>query len=245
MALKIRNKIARMMGVSLPPEEILAVPDADREIIRACRPYSMASQERILAVINAVDYVIKAGIPGGFVECGVYKGGCSMAAAMTYRRAGRTDVPLRLFDTFEGMPEATEDDFYQKDGTPAEAMFPDGEAWCYASDAEVRTNMERTGYPMDRVTLVKGKVEDTIPAASPDRIAVLRLDTDWYSSTRHEMEHLYPLLSPGGVLIIDDYGHWSGSQKAVDEYLAAHGIHLLLARTDYTGRMAIKPAGGT
>ena len=242
MALMIRNKIARLMGVSLPPEEILAVSDADREIIRACRPYSMASQERILAVVNAVDYVIKAGVPGGFVECGVYKGGCSMAAAMTYRRAGRTDVDLRLFDTFEGMPAATDADFYQKDGTPAEAMFPKGEAWCYASDTEVRTNMERTGYPMDRVSLIKGKVEDTIPDAAPDRIAVLRLDTDWYSSTRHEMEHLYPRLSPGGVLIIDDYGHWSGSQKAVDEYLAANDIALLLARTDYTGRMAIKPA---
>lgn len=240
MALFLRNRIARMMGVKVPPEEIPAVPDADREIIRACRPCSMASQERILAVINAVDYVIKAGIPGGFVECGVYKGGCSMAAAMTYLRAGRTDVDLHLFDTFEGMPEATDDDFYLKDGTPAEAMFPD-EAWCYASDAEVRSNMERTGYPMNRVRLVKGKVEDTIPATAPEQIAVLRLDTDWYSSTRHEMEHLYPLLSPGGVLIIDDYGHWSGSQRAVDEYLEANGIALLLARTDYTGRMAIKP----
>lgn len=242
MALMIRNKIARLMGVSLPPEEILAVPDADREIIRACRPYSMASQERILAVVNAVDYVIKAGIPGGFVECGVYKGGCSMAAAMTYRRAGRTDVNLHLFDTFEGMPEATEADAYFKDGTPAQAMFPK-EAWCYAPDNEVRTNMERTGYPMDRVHMIKGKVEDTLPAAAPDRISVLRLDTDWYVSTRHEMEHLYPRLSPGGVLIIDDYGHWEGSKKAVDEYLEAHGIALLLARTDYTGRMAIKPAG--
>ena len=242
MSLKIRNRIARLMGVSLPPEEIPAVPDADRAIIRACKPYSMSSQERILAVINAVDYVVRAGIPGGFVECGVYKGGCSMAAAMTYARAGRTDVDLHLFDTFEGMPAATEADFYLKDGTPAETMFPDG-AWCYAPDAEVRTNMERTGYPMDRVRLVKGKVEDTLPTAAPDRIAVLRLDTDWYSSTRHEMEHLYPRLSPGGVLIIDDYGHWSGSQRAVDEYLDAHGIHLLLARTDYTGRMAVKPTG--
>lgn len=240
MALFLRNRIARLMGVRVPPEDIPAVSDADREIIRACTPFSMASQERILAVISAVDYVVKAGIPGSFVECGVYKGGCSMAAARTYLRAGRTDVDLHLFDTFEGMPEATEADFYLKDGTPAEAMFPD-EAWCYASDAEVRANMERTGYPTDRVHLIKGKVEDTIPAASPDRIAVLRLDTDWYSSTRHEMEHLYPRLSPGGVLIIDDYGHWSGSQKAVDEYLETNGVHLLLTRTDYTGRMAIKP----
>ena len=89
--------------------------------------------------------------------------------------------------------------------------------------------------------MVKGKVEDTLPGHAPDHIAVLRLDTDWYASTKHEMEHLYPRLARGGVLIIDDYGHWAGSRQAVDEYLAEHGIHLLLNRTDYTGRMALKP----
>jgi hypothetical protein len=89
---------------------------------------------------------------------------------------------------------------------------------------------------------VKGKVEDTIPASTPDRIAILRLDTDWYASTRHELEHLYPLLAPGGVLIIDDYGHWEGCRQAVDEYFASRNLQVLLNRVDYTGRIAVKLA---
>ena len=87
---------------------------------------------------------------------------------------------------------------------------------------------------------VPGRVEETIPEAAPERIAVLRLDTDWYESTRHELEHLFPRLAVGGVLIIDDYGHWQGARRAVDEYLAASGARLLLSRIDYTGRMAVK-----
>jgi hypothetical protein len=83
-------------------------------------------------------------------------------------------------------------------------------------------------------------VEETLPARAPGKIALLRLDTDWYESTRCEMEHLYPRLSPGGVLIVDDYGHWQGARDAVDEYLAAHEEALLLARVDYTARIAVK-----
>jgi O-methyltransferase len=83
-------------------------------------------------------------------------------------------------------------------------------------------------------------VEDTIPGNAPDRISILRLDTDWYESTRHELEHLFPRLAKGGVLIIDDYGHWKGARQAVDEYLETQGIRLLLNRIDYTGRIAVK-----
>ena len=87
----------------------------------------------------------------------------------------------------------------------------------------------------ERIHFVEGKVEDTIPAHAPERIALLRLDTDWYESTRHELEHLYPRLSRGGVLIIDDYGHWQGARQAVDEYFGdAHAA--LLNRIDYTAR---------
>lgn len=106
---------------------------------------------------------------------------------------------------------------------------------------EVSSNLARTDYPSERTHLVKGRVEDTVPSEAPERIAVLRLDTDWYESTRHEMEQLFPRLPPGGVLILDDYGHWQGSRRAVDEYLAAEGLHLLLQRIDYTGRIATKP----
>ena len=87
---------------------------------------------------------------------------------------------------------------------------------------------------------VRGKVEDTLPERAPDQLALLRLDTDWYESTRHELVHLYPLLAPGGVLIIDDYGHWDGSRKAVDEYFDGEADPILLSRIDYTGRIGIK-----
>lgn len=85
-------------------------------------------------------------------------------------------------------------------------------------------------------------MERTIPAGAPGEIAILRLDTDWYESTRHELEHLYPRLSPGGILIIDDYGHWRGSRKATDEYIEKHAAALFLGRIDYTGRIAVKTA---
>src|SRR5439155_13820537 len=109
-----------------------------------------------------------------------------------------------------------------------------------ASINDVMSNLRLTGYQANSLHLVKGKVEDTIPETMPQSIALLRLDTDWYESTRHEMTHLFPRLSRGGVLIIDDYGHWKGARQAVDEYLSATGCKVLLNRIEYTGRVASK-----
>ena len=95
---------------------------------------------------------------------------------------------------------------------------------------------------MSHVRLVKGKVEDTVPKNAPEKIALLRLDTDWYESTRRGLVHLFPRLVPGGVLIIDDYGHWQGARKAVDEYIAGNQVKILLNRVDYTGRIGVKIA---
>jgi hypothetical protein len=186
-------------------------------------------------------------VPGAIVECGVWRGGSMLAAARTLNECSDVTRHLYLYDTFEGM-SAPDDRDVDIDGHSARALLGGGEndnpdsAWCYATLEEVRETLAGSGYDMTRVHFVKGKVEDTIPESAPDRIAVLRLDTDWYESTRHELEHLYPRLSPGGVLIIDDYGHWAGCRQAVDEYFAAQGIHLLLSRVDYTGRIAVKPA---
>ena len=107
-------------------------------------------------------------------------------------------------------------------------------------EESVRETVLSTGYPEEQVHIVRGPVEDTIPGKAPERLALLRLDTDWYESTYHELVHLYPRLSVGGVLIIDDYGHWEGARRAVDEYFAAAGSRPLLNRIDYTGRIAIK-----
>ena len=117
--------------------------------------------------------------------------------------------------------------------------------WCNAALDEVKLNMASTNYPNEVVNYVVGPVEETLDDEHlPETIALLRLDTDWYESTKKELEVLFPRLSDGGVLIIDDYGHWNGCRKAVDEYFEQRNIHMLLNRIDYTGRVGVKlPAG--
>jgi O-methyltransferase len=100
--------------------------------------------------------------------------------------------------------------------------------------------MLSTGYPEENLIFVKGKVENTIPGVTPDRICLLRLDTDWYESTYHELNYLFPRLSVNGVIIIDDYGHWQGAREAVDKYFQAKNVKILLNRIDYSGRVGIK-----
>jgi hypothetical protein len=113
--------------------------------------------------------------------------------------------------------------------------------WCEAGLDDVQANLWSTGYPRDKLHFIQGKVEDTIPARIPGAIALLRLDTDWYESTRHELLHLYPRLVSGGVMVIDDYGHWQGARQAVDEYFAAGEVPHFLHRVDYTARLLVKP----
>jgi len=239
----IRDQAARAAKWVVNSRPVLArrFPDLSPEtleIYQRVKRSTMTTPERIAALCDAVRYVDANRVPGAIVECGVYRGGSAMAAAL----ACTTGREIWLYDTFEGMSAPTAADARASDGRPAAELLggaAKGELiWCYSSEAEVAANMRATGYPERLVRLVKGKVEDTIPGAMPDRIAVLRLDTDWYESTRHELQHLYPRLAPGGVLIVDDYGYWAGARKAVDEYFAGA---LLLGRIDATGRIAVKP----
>ncbi len=229
-----------------PAGPLRAVPDLsedERRICRAVAPFTLTSSERVLALIHATQYLIPNGIDGDVVECGVWRGGSAMAVAHALRHAGDERRRLCLFDTFEGMPAPSARDV-RLDGTPASQLPPDahgGRGAFRASMAEVRANLGTTGYPAAHVTLVQGLVEETVPAACPETIALLHLDTDWYSSTRHALTHLYPRLSRGGVLIIDDYGHWRGAREAVDEFFADAGPAPFLHRIDYTGRLVIKP----
>lgn len=217
------------------------------EIVRAVQPYTMTGTRRVCALIEAVEYVLANDIPGAIVECGVWKGGSIMAAAKTLQLHGCDDREIYLFDTFEGMtaPDARD---VSRDGEPARELFEetstgeDSSAWCDATLDDVRRAVVSTGYPESRFHFVKGKVEDTVPESAPEGIALLRLDTDWYESTKHEMVHLFPRLAPGGVLILDDYGYWEGSREAVDEYLAETGTPLLLCRIDDAARIAVKQA---
>jgi len=218
-----------------------AAPDftaADRALMARVRPYTMTSIERVTGLCNAVRYVVRSKIDGAIAECGVWKGGSMMSVALTLLELGELR-DLYLFDTFEGMTPPTEEDVTYAGVTAAELLAsPTGRMRLDAAMDQVRDAVASTGYPMDRVHFVPGRVEDTVPDRAPDRLALLRLDTDFYASTIHELAHLYPRLTTGGVLIIDDYGAWKGARQAVDEYFRDTAI--LLNRLDWTGRLMVK-----
>lgn len=223
------------------------VPEADaqaRADILRVRPYTMTSLERLWAMYAAVRHVSEAGLEGDIVECGVWRGGNLILAGLGCQRFG-LDRTIYGFDTYAGMSEPTDKDVTFS-GASAWGKFrnrkrADHVDWCYASLDEVRANVAaNTSYGNYR--LIPGKCEETLkdPANLPDKICVLRLDTDWYESTRAELEVLYPRLVPGGVLILDDYGHWGGAREATDEYFS--GKPVFMSRIDYTGRLMLKPA---
>jgi len=216
------------------------------ELLGAARGLSMTAPVAQWELIQAIRYIEANRIAGDIVECGVWRGGNLVIAGLLRRRMG-FQRQIWAYDTFAGMTPPTSADF-----KPAEDLDVDPlggsldrgghNEWCLASEEEVLRNFaDRVG---DRnLRTIKGPVEETLarPENLPEQIALLRLDTDWYESTRHELEHLYPRLSPGGVLIIDDYGHWNGARQATDEYLAQLERPPFLTRIDYTVRLAIKP----
>jgi hypothetical protein len=219
----------------------------DTQAIQAVEGLTMTSMERRYHLVQAVRHIAKHRIPGAFVECGVWRGGSMMLMAQTLKQCGDESRDLYLYDTFEGMPPPTERD-KDLNGRPAATRLEADEqakdashVWAIASLEEVKRHMMRVSYPPDRIHYVIGKVESTIPGTMPPCISLLRLDTDWYESTAHELRHLYPLVSSGGVVIIDDYGYWQGARRAVDEFIASSLDRVLLHRIDGTGRAFVKP----
>ena len=247
------DRTARRMGLQisrisssqmrLPVE---ATPE-DAELIASLRPFTMTSAERLWSLLNAVRYVVNENIPGDFAECGVWRGGSVMAMAKELGRINVTDRKIWLYDTFAGMTEPTNNDIEAGTGVTASEMLSttdigDGNnVWCVAGRADVEANVRSTGYPFENFTFVEGDVAVTLLSAVPDQIALLRLDTDWYESTRIGLEVMYPRLAVGGVCILDDYGHWQGARKAVDEYFEALGHRPYMHPIDYSGRVFIKP----
>jgi O-methyltransferase len=221
------------------------LPPEFRVLYTHCASETMTSVERMYGLYEAVRHVTHERIEGDIVECGVWRGGSSMLAASTLMALGeRRDI--WLYDTFEGMPPPSPRDVDHSGLRAADVWEevrrdPSSNVLALATRGVAEANLASTGYPQQRLHFVVGRVEDTIPERAPERIALLRLDTDWFDSTYHELVHLYPRLVVGGVLIIDDYGHWRGAREAVDRYFAERGGGPLLARLDYTGRMAVKP----
>lgn len=216
------------------------------DIWNSVRHATMTSPQRVCALCEAIDRLWQLGIEGDIVECGVWRGGSMMAAALSLLDHEDCSRSLWLFDTFEGMTEPEKKDIDHEGNFASQLMEStdrtEESVWCIAGLEEVKSNLYSTGYPQENLRFVAGPVEQTLSgdASLPDRIALLRLDTDWYGSTLHELEVLFPRLVPGGALIIDDYGHWQGCQQAVDEYFENKGISIALDSIDYTGRIGIK-----
>lgn len=226
-------------------EEYMDMDLEFKSIYIKSKKYTMTSIERMFALYKAIKYIEENNIEGDIVECGVWKGGSSMLSALTLLESKSSNRELYLYDTYTGMSEPTKKDVRNSDNSKAFSRWKDSQTnkynkLCYSPIDEVQNNLFSTEYPRNKLIFIKGKVEDTIPQKIPKEIALLRLDTDWYESTYHEMTHLFPRLVSGGVLIIDDYGHWKGAREAIDQYIKENNIKILLNRIDNTGRIGIK-----
>lgn len=225
------------------------VEDEFKQLYKKYAQRSMVPWSGLYTSFKAVRYAAEAGIEGALVECGVWKGGCSAIMAETLRVHGGADRPIYLYDTFEGMTEPTAQDTHFSGAHNAQKKFDSlkdqggvGSAWSHGPLDDVKDSMAMSGYDRALIHYIQGPVEQTLLSHPlPDKIAVLRLDTDWYDSTKAELEHLFPRLQKGGVLLVDDYGAWKGSYDAVEEYFAAHKIKMFL-QTDasFGGAAGIK-----
>lgn len=199
----------------------------DNLIVNIASRYSMMNSKRLWNLIYCSEKVIKENIPGDFVECGVFKGGgiILMSSVINNKKVKKK---VWAYDTFKGM---TKPDEYDKDYANEDAMIhwktfkkDNYNNWCYASLTDVKNNLKSASkylnLNLDNILYIKGKVENTLKKKKnvPKKISVLRLDTDFYQSTKLELEILYPKLTIGGYLIIDDFGYWKGSKKACLEY---------------------------
>ena len=247
--------LARKFGVSISRVSTQAplpveATEIDAQIISRVSDFTMTSRERLWALISAVRYLERLGIEGDFVECGVWRGGSVMAMTHTLIDVGNTDRRIWLYDTYEGMTAPTDLDVAEDSGMAAQSLLAstpvaDGDnIWCVASLEDVVTNVLGTGYPRANLEFVRGPVEQTLDVQVPDTIALLRLDTDWYESTHASLTHLYSKLVPGGVCILDDYGHWQGARTAVDRFFEESNVRPLMP-IDFSGRIFIKPYGPT
>jgi len=248
---KMANQVLQPFGLQIATnvsflDRIPDLSDSEKSLLLTCSRFSMASLERLVSTFLACKYVVQNDIPGDFVECGVWRGGNAFLAKKVF---AMLDSPRNvwLFDTFTGMTKPTAHDKFSQSNEPASSKYDaslrvDFVDWCYASLGDVQLNALELFGSLDGFSFVQGDVTETlgIPSNLPESVSVLRLDTDWYESTKKELQILYPRLGVGGVLIIDDYGYWEGARLAVDEYFADLSSKPLLVPVDDTGRVALK-----
>jgi O-methyltransferase len=204
-------------------------PSYFASLFRKVHPLTMCSYARLQSLHRAVLYIEKNNIPGDMVECGVGHGGSAALMALSSKDHARK---LWMFDTFQGLPEPT----------PENPDRPVASAWAgtfRASPEEVQSSFRKLGIEAHTV-MVPGLFEDTLPGCAIESIALLHVDGDWYESVKATLDHLYDRVSPGGIVQFDDYGHWAGARRAIDEFMRGRGIDQPLRRIDFSGRQLIK-----
>jgi len=205
-------------------------PSHFASLFRKVRPLTMCSYARLKGLHRAVLYIERNKIPGDIVECGVAHGGSAALMALSLPDHARK---LWMFDTFQGLPEPT----------PENPDHPIASAYAgafSASPEEVKSSLRKLGIDARTIVIVPGLFEDTLPGCGVESIALLHVDGDWYESVRATLHHLYSRVSPGGIIQFDDYGHWAGARRAIDEFIKAQGITQPLRRIDFSGRQLIK-----
>lgn len=208
-------------------------------------PYTMVGYPRIKNVYDLARKVSQRGLKGAFVECGVWKGGAAGVMGYVAEKEGK-GRQIWLFDSFEGLPEPTKQDgdiaIRYSAGRSSGNLLSIGECVGELGDVQ-RLFLSVLGINGENIHIEQGWFQETLEkkrdALGP--IAILRLDADWYESTKVALENLYDNVVAGGYVIIDDYGHWEGCKKAVDEFLSLRGIPVTLRRIDYTGYYFQKP----
>lgn len=234
-----------------PPfgQELAEFDKSAYEIALKVRDRTMTSENSIFNLIEATRYIAKNNIPGDIVECGVWRGGSMLAVALALNSLEINSRNLYLYDTYQGMTPPTELDIDLK-GKSAQSHLSHSKisdstshqpgVIAFASLGDVMMGMSESKYPVQNIHYVQGDVATTLLEHKHKKIALLRLDTDWYESTKIELEELWDLLATGGVLILDDYDYWVGAKKAVDEFFSSRNMSPLMMKISAGGRVLIK-----
>jgi O-methyltransferase len=242
------NKAKSLLHDSNANDWPVETNEIDKINFELVKPYTGISKNRAFALMQATRYIINNKIPGDFVECGVAKGGSAMLIALTLKSLGVNDRDIYLYDLFGKRPKYSEWDVEIQSGKSVRDYYDlvdqgDKKAaknWEFYSTDEVLGNIRTTGYIESRIHFIEGDVCDTLSRSSHKQVALIRLDTDFYDSTKHELDTLYPVLADKGVVIIDDYGHWYGARKATEEFLVSLPSQPLLFYVDSTARQFLK-----
>jgi O-methyltransferase len=221
LRLRAHTELAMWRPRNREDEEIKAA------VSRIAPAFTMVGVTRLRRLVEHASTLTTERIEGAIVECGTWRGGSLALLSWAFRRSG-DPRELWAFDSFEGVPPPGPND-------PPSAHRGFSEGWCAATATDVKAAIRSLGGDDAAVRIVPGWLEHTLPRADVGRIALLNVDVDWYDSVMVVLDHLYDRLVPGGIINFDDYGRWSGCDRAVDDFAKRRGLQLTIHRTGRHG----------